>query len=80
MCRIWFSSIRSAPGFSRAIPPKDAKKFHGLHEDTESVADFIRLYITRNERWPSPKFIIGESYGTTRAAALSGESESAAFT
>jgi len=60
-------------GFSRAIPPKDAKKFHGLREDTASVAEFIRLYVTRNQRWDSPKFIIGESYGTTRAAALSGE-------
>ncbi|MGH7970785.1 MAG: S10 family peptidase, partial [Limisphaerales bacterium] len=60
-------------GFSRAIPPKDAKKFHGLHEDAASVADFIRIYVTRNLRWGSPKFIIGESYGTTRAAALSGE-------
>ncbi len=60
-------------GFSRAIPPKDAKKFHGLREDAASVAEFIRLYITRNNRWSSPKFIIGESYGTTRAAALSGE-------
>ena len=60
-------------GFSRAIPPKDANKFHGLHEDAASVADFIRLYVTRNQRWGSPKFIIGESYGTTRAAALSGE-------
>jgi carboxypeptidase C (cathepsin A) len=60
-------------GFSRAIPPKDADKFHGLHEDAASVAEFIRLYVTRNKRWSSPKFIIGESYGTTRAAALSGE-------
>jgi carboxypeptidase C (cathepsin A) len=60
-------------GYSRAIPPKDAKKFHGLKEDTSSVAEFIRLYVTRNKRWSSPKFIIGESYGTTRAAALSGE-------
>jgi carboxypeptidase C (cathepsin A) len=60
-------------GFSRAVPPKDAGKFHGLREDAASVADFIRLYVTRNKRWGSPKFIIGESYGTTRAAALSGE-------
>jgi len=60
-------------GYSRAIPPKDANKFHGLHEDATSVAEFIRLYVTRNKRWSSPKFIIGESYGTTRAAALSGE-------
>ena len=60
-------------GYSRAIPPKDAKKFHGLREDAASVAEFIRLYVTRNKRWSSPKFVIGESYGTTRAAALSGE-------
>jgi carboxypeptidase C (cathepsin A) len=60
-------------GYSRAIPPKVANKFHGLQEDAASVAEFIRLYVTRNKRWGSPKFIIGESYGTTRAAALSGE-------
>jgi carboxypeptidase C (cathepsin A) len=60
-------------GYSRAIPPKDAGKFHGLHEDAASVAEFIRIYVSRNKRWTSPKFIIGESYGTTRAAALSGE-------
>jgi carboxypeptidase C (cathepsin A) len=60
-------------GFSRAAKPEDAKKFHGVKEDVSSVAEFIRLYVTRNKRWPSPKFIIGESYGTTRAAALSGE-------
>ncbi len=59
-------------GYSRAIPFKDAKKFHGLREDARSVADFIRIYVTRHKRWPSPKFVIGESYGTTRAAALSG--------
>jgi len=60
-------------GYSRATKPDDARKFHGLREDTASVSEFIRLYVTRNKRWPSPKFIIGESYGTTRAAALSGE-------
>jgi carboxypeptidase C (cathepsin A) len=52
-------------GYSRATKPEDAKKFHGVREDVASVAEFIRLYITRNKRWPSPKFIIGESYGTT---------------
>jgi len=60
-------------GFSRAIPQKEARKFHGLREDAASVGEFIRLYVTRQKRWGSPKFIIGESYGTTRAAALSGE-------
>jgi carboxypeptidase C (cathepsin A) len=60
-------------GFSRAVKPDDAKKFHGVESDLNSVANFIRLYATRNNRWGSPKFIIGESYGTTRAAGLSGE-------
>lgn len=60
-------------GFSRAVKPDDAKQFHGVSGDLTSVAEFIRLYTTRNARWASPKFIIGESYGTTRAAALSGE-------
>ena len=60
-------------GFSRAVKPDEAKKFHSVEGDVRSVADFIRLYTTRNTRWDSPKFIIGESYGTTRAAALTGE-------
>jgi len=59
-------------GFSRAIPEQDAKNFHGINGDLESVADFIRLYTTRNSRWTSPKFLAGESYGTTRSAGLSG--------
>ena len=60
-------------GYSRPAKPEDAKKFHGVEEDVRSVGEFIRLYATRNTRWASPKFIIGESYGTTRAAGLSGE-------
>ncbi|MBV9507950.1 MAG: peptidase S10 [Acidobacteriia bacterium] len=59
-------------GFSRAVPENTARNFHSLNGDVQSVADFIRLYTTRNERWASPKFLAGESYGTTRAAALSG--------
>src|SRR6266851_578670 len=59
-------------GYSRAVPGKAPKQFHGVTEDVESVADFIRLYATRNKRWSSPKFLAGESYGTTRAAGLSG--------
>jgi carboxypeptidase C (cathepsin A) len=58
-------------GFSRAATGEDPKQFHGFNEDIASVGDFIRLYTTRNSRWPSPKFLIGESYGTTRASALS---------
>ena len=60
-------------GFSRATDPKESGKFYGVKEDARAVGEFIRLYLTRNLRWASPKFIIGESYGTTRAAALSGE-------
>ncbi len=58
-------------GYSRAVKPELNRKFHGLQGDLDSVGEFIRLYITRNERWGSPLFIVGESYGTTRAAGLS---------
>ena len=57
-------------GYSRAVKGVNPKEFHGYIEDIESVGEFIRLYIARNERWASPKFILGESYGTTRAAGL----------
>ena len=57
-------------GFSRAAEPSDAGAFHAVNEDVASVADFIRIYTTRSGRWSSPKFLAGESYGTTRAAAL----------
>ncbi len=59
-------------GFSRAIPVKEDQKFHGVEADVRSVGEFIRLWTTRNGRWSSPKFLAGESYGTTRAAGLSG--------
>lgn len=59
-------------GYSRPIPGEEVKQFHGLENDIHSVGDFIRLYVTRYKRWSSPKFLIGESYGTTRAAGLSG--------
>ena len=61
-----------ATGFSRMLPKKPLHKYHGVIEDIGSVAEFIRLYVTRNTRWGSPKFVIGESYGTTRAAGLTG--------
>ncbi|MEX1248794.1 MAG: hypothetical protein WEA61_09970 [Anaerolineales bacterium] len=59
-------------GFSRTVPGEEAKQFHGFQKDMEIVGEFIRLFTTRHMRWTSPKFLIGESYGTTRAAALSG--------
>ena len=58
-------------GFSRPAPGEDPKQFHGVQGDLQSVGDFIRLWTTRNGRWGSPKFLAGESYGTTRAAGLS---------
>jgi len=59
-------------GYSRAAKPDLAKKFFSLNGDIDSVGEFIRLYLTRYERWLSPVFLIGESYGTTRAAGLAG--------
>jgi carboxypeptidase C (cathepsin A) len=59
-------------GYSRAVRPDLASKFFGLNGDIESVGEFIRMYLTRYERWTSPLFLAGESYGTTRASALSG--------
>ena len=58
-------------GYSRPTTKEDPKQFHGIKEDVASVGDFIRLYTSRNGRWLSPKIILGESYGTTRAACLS---------
>jgi carboxypeptidase C (cathepsin A) len=57
-------------GFSRASNGEKAKDFHGFTPDIESVGEIIRLWTSRNQRWLSPKFVAGESYGTTRAAAL----------
>ncbi len=59
-------------GYSRAATPQLAQKFFGLQGDLDSVGEFIRMYLTRNERWASPLFLVGESYGTTRASGLSG--------
>jgi carboxypeptidase C (cathepsin A) len=59
-------------GYSRAARPELASKFLGLNGDLDSVGEFIRMYLTRSERWASPLFLVGESYGTTRASGLSG--------
>jgi carboxypeptidase C (cathepsin A) len=57
-------------GYSRAVSRDMARGFHAVRGDIESVGEFIRLYVTKFRRWPSPKFLIGESYGSTRAAGL----------
>jgi carboxypeptidase C (cathepsin A) len=59
-------------GFSRAVDGVKPKDFHGFTKDIETVGDFIRLYTSREKRWLSPKYLSGESYGTTRASALAG--------
>jgi carboxypeptidase C (cathepsin A) len=59
-------------GFSRAADAELSKKFWGVKGDIEGFSEFIRLYLSRYERWNSPLFLFGESYGTTRAAGVSG--------
>jgi carboxypeptidase C (cathepsin A) len=58
-------------GYSRAAEGQSPSQFHGLEEDLRAVGEFIRLWTTRHGRWGSPKYLVGESYGTTRAAGLS---------
>jgi carboxypeptidase C (cathepsin A) len=58
-------------GYSRAAPNVKTAKFYTVDGDIEVAAEFIRMFLTRFERWTSPLFIAGESYGTTRAAVLS---------
>lgn len=59
-------------GYSRPVKSDLGAKFWGVQGDIQSVGEFIRLYITRYGRWTSPLFMVGESYGTTRAAGLAG--------
>ena len=71
MSAIWSSSTPSAPATAGGPPVRKASRFlrrpagFGIHQR------ILRLYLTRYERWDSPRFLAGESYGTTRAAALS---------
>lgn len=58
-------------GYSRVVPGENPSQFYGIVQDATIFSDFIYQYLTRNERWASPKFLLGESYGTTRSAQLS---------
>ncbi len=58
-------------GYSRAQKAAKPSEFHNIQGDVESVADFIRRWISENHRWSSPKYILGESYGGIRAAGVS---------
>jgi carboxypeptidase C (cathepsin A) len=58
-------------GFSRIVDPEvDRSTFFGINSDIRYLADWVNTFVTRNERWASPKYLIGESYGTTRVAGL----------
>lgn len=59
-------------GYSRAALGEKAGEYHGFKADLESVGEVIRLWLSRSGRWLSPKYLAGESYGTTRAAGLAG--------
>lgn len=59
-------------GYSRMVEGEKTKEFHEYQRDLDSVGAFIRLYTSRMGRWASPKYIAGESYGTTRACGLAG--------
>jgi carboxypeptidase C (cathepsin A) len=61
-----------ATGYSRAATAELTKKFLGVKGDVQAFGEFIRLYLSRYDRWSSPLFLLGESYGTTRAAGLAG--------
>ena len=72
-------------GYSRALAKKDGtmpskaelkKMFFGVNADVKYLADWVSTFVTRNERWRSPKYLIGESYGTTRVAGLTKELQS----
>ena len=57
-------------GFSEPAPGENPNQFHGFVEDVQSIGSFVRSFLSKYERWSSPKYLAGESYGTTRAAGL----------
>ncbi|MDR5762048.1 S10 family serine carboxypeptidase-like protein [Caballeronia sp. LZ035] len=57
-------------GYSAAIEPNKNRNFWGVDQDAGSIAQFIKRYLTKNNRWNSPKFLFGESYGTARSCVL----------
>ena len=65
-------------GFSRPVS-KDipGTKFFGVNEDIKYLAEWLNTFVTRKKRWASPKYLVGESYGTTRVSGLSLELQNA---
>lgn len=64
-------------GFSRIVGEADREQFFGVNEDIEYLARWIDAFVSRHNRWRSPKFLIGESYGTTRVSGLAGKLQEA---
>ena len=62
-------------GWSRALGKHESKEFWGLNEDADTITELIRTWVTENKRWASPKYLLGESFGTMRAAAVAGRME-----
>ncbi|MCM2257592.1 MAG: peptidase S10 [Vicinamibacteria bacterium] len=62
-------------GWSRPLGKHEGKEFWGLAEDAEAMAEFVRDWLTKHKRWASPKYLLGESFGTTRAAAVASRLE-----
>jgi len=60
-------------GYSRVLGDEDPQDYYGVQRDAASISRFIRIWLTENQRWNSPKYLAGESYGTTRAVALVNE-------
>lgn len=63
-------------GYSRTEKAAKPSEFHGVNGDIDSIADFIRRWVSENKRWSSPKYLLGESYGGIRAAGLSSKLQS----
>ncbi len=63
-------------GYSRVTQGTDPAQFHGQSGDLRAFGEFVAQYLKSYNRWPSPKFLIGESYGTIRSAGLAGELQS----
>lgn len=57
-------------GYSRILPAGKAEQFFGVEEDAKATVEFIQTWIDEHERWNSPKYLMGESYGTVRAAVV----------
>ena len=66
-------------GFSRLLGKTDPKEFYGVTADAKAVAQVIRLWLNEHGRWNSPKYLGGESYGTTRSAAVVNQLEASTF-